>query len=128
MSVVAAANLALSIALTPVLGLEGPALGTAVPFALAAPFVLRLSLEVSGASVGELAREAWLPAYGLGAALAAVLAVVSATVPLDSLAVVTALLVGSPLAYWLAYGAFVLTSDERGLVKQVGAGYLPRRA
>ena len=123
---VAVANLSLSIALTPVLGLEGPALGTAVPFALAAPFVLRLTLEVSGASVRELAREAWLPAYGLGALLAATLALIAALVELDSLLEVTALLVGGPLAYWLAYAAFVLTTAERSLVAGVARGYLGR--
>jgi len=124
LSVVAAANLALSLALTPALGLEGPALGTAVPFVLAAPFVLRLTLAVSGASAGDLLREAWLPAYGLGALLAVALALVSALVALDSLVVVTALLVGGPLAYWLIYAAVFLSHEERTLVAGVARGYL----
>lgn len=123
LSGVAVANLALSLALTPVLGLEGPALGTAVPFVLAAPFVLRLTLAVSGATVSELLRQAWLPAYGLGAVLAVVLAVVNAFVALDSLVVLTAVLIGGPLAYWLAYAAIFLSRDERALVAGLLKGY-----
>ena len=115
-AIVAASNLALSIALTPILGVEGPALGTAVPFALAAPFVLRLTLEVSGATVAELMRAAWLPAYGLGALLAAALGLLQALLPIDSLAVLSVLLVGGPLVYWLAYGLLVMSADERALV------------
>ncbi len=124
LSAVAIANLGLSVALTPVLGLEGPALGTAVPFALAAPFVLRLTLAVSGASVRELMREAWIPAYCLGALLAGALALVSAFLTLDSLAVLTALLIGGPLAYWLIYAVVFLSRDERALVAGVARGYL----
>lgn len=128
MAGVAVANLTLSLALTPALGLEGPAIGTTVPFALAAPFVLRISLAVSGASAGELLREAWVPAYGLGAVLAAGLVLVGAFVELDSLVAVTALLLGGPLAYWLAYAAFVLSPGERLLVASVARGYLGRPA
>ena len=128
LSVVALANLALSIALTPVVGVEGPALGTAIPFVVAAPLVLRLSLGVSGATVAELARQAWLPAYGLGALLAGALALVEAVVGIDSLAGLVAALVAGPLAYWLAYGLLVLSPGERALVRQVARGYLPLRS
>src|SRR3954470_5462908 len=41
MVVVAGANLALSLVLTPILGLEGPALGTAIPYFVAFPFFVR---------------------------------------------------------------------------------------
>ena len=51
---VATANLVLSLALTPAVGLEGPALGTAIPFALAFPLLLRTGLGASGATLGEL--------------------------------------------------------------------------
>ena len=53
MIAVAAANLALSLVLTPELGLEGPALATALPFFLAFPFMLRLGLEASGVRLSE---------------------------------------------------------------------------
>ncbi|MEA2376641.1 MAG: hypothetical protein QOD13_548, partial [Thermoleophilaceae bacterium] len=55
MVVVAASNLTLSLILTPELGLEGPAVGTAVPFVVAFPFMLRLGLSASGASLGDVA-------------------------------------------------------------------------
>ena len=61
-------NLALSLVLTPELGIEGPALATAIPFFLAFPLLLRAGLSASGAPLGELARRAWLPAYSLGLA------------------------------------------------------------
>jgi Polysaccharide biosynthesis C-terminal domain len=53
---VAVANLVLALVLTPELGLEGPALATAVPFVVAFPIALRVALGASGASAGELAR------------------------------------------------------------------------
>ena len=52
-------NLALSLVLTPELGIEGPALGTAIPFFLAFPLLLRAGLSASGAPLAELARRAW---------------------------------------------------------------------
>ena len=48
MIVVAATNLALSLVLTPELGLEGPAIAIALPFFLAFPFLLRLGLRAVG--------------------------------------------------------------------------------
>ena len=59
----AALNLVLALVLTPELGLEGPALATAIPFFLAFPLLLSVGLDASGAPLGELARRAWLPAY-----------------------------------------------------------------
>ena len=48
MSAAAALNVGLSLVLTPELGLEGPALATAVAFVLAFPFLLRLGLRAGG--------------------------------------------------------------------------------
>jgi O-antigen/teichoic acid export membrane protein len=114
---VAAANLALSLALTPALGLEGPALGTAIPFALAFPVLLRLALAAAGATVRELAVRAWLPAYSLGAALAAGLIGLRLAVELDSLAEVAAAGLGGVLAYWAAFYGLWLAPGERELVR-----------
>ena len=77
MVVVAAANLALSLVLTPELGLEGPALATALPFFLAFPFLLRLGLRASGASLAELAAARVGAQLLLGALLAVVLRAVA---------------------------------------------------
>ena len=63
----AALNLVLALALTPSLELEGPALATAIPFLLAFPLLLGVGLRAGGGvRLGELARTAWLPAYGAG--------------------------------------------------------------
>ena len=117
---VAASNLALSLVLTPTIGLEGPALATAVPFFAAFPFMLRLGLRASGATPAELARRAWLPNYTLGAALAAALIAGRALLPMDSTIAVLALAAGGVLAYWGAFLAFVLSPEERALARRTG--------
>ena len=122
----AAANLALSLALTPWLGLEGPAIATASTFAAAFPFALRLSLRATGTTVGELARRAWIPAYGLGLALGAVLGAVQLFAPVESTAVLVVLLVAGPLAYWTVFAAVLLSTHERRLIGQVLRGYRGR--
>lgn len=116
---IAVLNLALTLALTPSLGLEGPALGTAVAYVVGFPFLLRIGLEASGARVGELAREAWLPAYALGAGLAGLLVVARLLWELDSLPALAAVLLGGPALYWLAYAALILRPHERALVADV---------
>jgi O-antigen/teichoic acid export membrane protein len=123
MVVVAASNLTLSLILTPELGLEGPAVGTAVPFVVAFPFMLRLGLSASGASLGDVARRAWAPNYVLGALLAASLVLGRVALPMDRTAAVMGLAVLGVLVYWGAFYRFVLASDERELVR----GLLGRR-
>lgn len=116
---IAALNLALSVALTPSLGLEGPALGTAISYLVGFPFLLRLALRATGADLGELAREAWLPAYVIGFLLAVLLVAARTVFELDSLVGVLALLAGGPLLYWLLYATVVLRPDERALARAV---------
>lgn len=117
MLVVASSNLALSLILTPKLGVEGPAVATAVPFFAAFPFLLRLGLRASGASVGELARRAWGPNYALGLALAALLILGRVVLPMDSTAAVVGLAAACLLLFWAAFYRFVLAVDERALVR-----------
>jgi hypothetical protein len=121
---VATANLALSLALTPELGLEGPALGTAIPFVLAFPLLLRLGLSIGDVRVGELARRAWLPAYSLGVVLAAALVALRLTAAPESLGAVAATAAGGLLAYWTAFYLLWLDPDERRLVR----GLVSRRS
>jgi O-antigen/teichoic acid export membrane protein len=123
MIVVAATNLALSLVLTPELGIEGPAIATAAPFFAAFPFLLRLGLRASGAPLSDLARRAWTPNYALGAALAAGLVLGRAAFPMDRTAAVMGLAVGGVLAYWGVFYGFVLDADERALAR----GLLRRR-
>ena len=113
MACTAALNLVLTLILTPELGLEGPALGTAIPFALAFPVLLRVGLRASGATLAELARAAWLPAYGLALVLAGALLGLRALLDPDSLPVVVALAGGGVLAYWIAFYGIALSADER---------------
>ena len=111
-------NLALALVLTPELGLEGPALATAIPFLLAFPLLVRVGLDASGARLGELARRAWLPAYSLGALLAAVLVGVRLALEPDSLVAVLGLAAGGVLAYWAVFFLLVLDRSERRILSR----------
>lgn len=124
---VAVANLVLSVALTPSLGLEGVTLGTAVPYLLMFPFMLRMMLKETSVPVSELARRCWLPVYSTGLALAAALVVVRLVAPLDTLAEVGGAAVGGVLAYWVAFYLVWFAPDERRLVKDIARGLLPGR-
>ena len=122
----AAANLALTLALTPSLELEGPAIATAVTFVVAFPFALRLSLRATGATLGELATRAWAPAYGLGLALGAALIGLRELAAVESLLALVVALVAGPLAYWAAFALVFLSGEERLLVRRVLSGYRGR--
>jgi O-antigen/teichoic acid export membrane protein len=111
-------NLALALALTPELGLEGPALATAIPFVLAFPLLLRVGLEASGARLAELAGRAWLPAYSLGALLAVALLTARAVLEPETLPAVVGLAAGGVLAYWAAFYWLVLGPSERRLLRR----------
>jgi O-antigen/teichoic acid export membrane protein len=117
MSSAAALNVVLALVLTPELGLEGPAVATAVAFVLAFPFLLRLGLRSGGVGLGELARVAWLPAYSLGALLAGALIAVRLAAEPTGLPAVTAAGLAGLIGYWLAYYAIVLDAGERALVR-----------
>ena len=114
---VAVANLGVALILTPELGLEGPALATAIPFFVAFPAMLRVGLSASGAGLGELARRAWLPAYGLGTGLAGALVAVRLVADPETLPAVLGAATGGVLAYWLAFRVWVLDPEERALVR-----------
>jgi O-antigen/teichoic acid export membrane protein len=118
MVVVASLNLILSLSLTPAIGLEGPAVATAVPFFLAFPVLLRLGMRASGATTAELARRAWAPNYSLGAGLAVALIAGRAALPMDSTVAVLGLAAGGVLAYWGVFWFGVLEADERGLLSR----------
>ncbi len=119
LSRVAAANLALSLILTPLVGLEGPALGTAIPFFVAFPFFLRLSRSAIPVALERMAREAWLPAYSLGLALGAGLVLLRLLVPLDSLPAVVGAGAGGLALYWAAFYLAWLAPGERALVRSL---------
>jgi len=118
----AGVNIVLSLALTPSLGLEGVAIGTALPLVLVFPALLRNALAPAELGVGELARRAWAPAYALGLALALALVAARAGFGLDSLASVLATSVAGLALYWVAYAVLFLTPTERALLRRLPAG------
>jgi O-antigen/teichoic acid export membrane protein len=117
MVVLAVSNLILALVLTPEVGVEGPALATTIPFVLAFPLMLRNGLLVSGASVSELVRRAFAPAYALGALLAAILVAVRLLADPEGLAAVGVLSVGGVLGYWAACYWLSFDESERALVR-----------
>jgi O-antigen/teichoic acid export membrane protein len=116
---IAALNLALSLALTPSLGVKGPAIGTAAAYVVFFPLMLRIGLAAGGVSLAELARAAWVPAYALGAVLGAVMVALRLALDPHGTVVVIALVVAGPLAYWAAYVLLVLDGSERALVRSL---------
>jgi len=121
--IAAIANLGISLALTPFIGLEGVAIGTTVPYLVAFPFTVQLIRSVVPVSLSELAREVWIPAATLGVALAAALGAVRLTAELDSAPAVAGLGALGLVLYWIAYYVIWLRPDERVLVR----GLLPGR-
>jgi O-antigen/teichoic acid export membrane protein len=125
---VALSNLAISLALTPPLGLEGVVIGTAVPYLAAFPFLLRIVLAEVSVPVSQLVRESFLPAQSLGLALAAGLAAVRAVIPLDTVGLVLAVAIVGVAAYWIAFYSFFLGASERRLVRDIVAGVVAPRS
>ncbi|MGH2715357.1 MAG: lipopolysaccharide biosynthesis protein [Thermoleophilaceae bacterium] len=117
MVVIATLNLALSLVLTPELGLEGPALATAIPFTLAFPAMLRLGMRASGVRLTDVLGGAYIPTLTLGGFLA--FGLVSLRLALDpqTLPAVLGMAAGGVLAYWLALYRLVLAPGERALVR-----------
>ena len=116
---VALVNLVLSLALTPLLGLEGVALGTTLGYMAILPFWLRYVLRRFSIPVGELARAAWVPAYSAGAIAAGIPLLARLILPVDSLPVVLAVLAGAVAVAWAVIFAGFFSADERRLVREV---------
>jgi len=124
---VALGDVVLALALTPVLGLEGVALANSLPYVLLFPVLLGLTLREVRVGLGVLLRDAFAPAYLLGAALAAVLAVVRLVADPGTLPAVAAAALAAQLAYWFAYYLVWLDESERALVRGVVGDLLSRR-
>ena len=116
---IALTNLALSLILTPLLGLEGVVLGTTIAYVSVFPFFIHYFVKYFSVTVRDFAREAWIPAYSLGAVLALALVALRAVVGLDSLAVVLVVAVGGVIAYFIAYYAIWLNPSERRLARGI---------
>jgi O-antigen/teichoic acid export membrane protein len=121
---VAVGNVVLALALTAPLGLEGVAVATAVPYLAMFPVLLRAALSAVPVAARRLALESALPAWSLGAALAAALGALRLTAHPSSGAAV-GIAVGGVVAYWIAFYALWLRPHERSLVREVAFGLLP---
>jgi len=127
-AIIAAVNLLLSLVLTPALGLLGPALGTAIPFFLAFPYVLRTGLSIVDVTVRTLVRQVWLPAYSLGVALAVFLAAVRVAVGLEQTATLMCSAAAGVATYWGAFYSLCLARAERTELRNVLGGALGTRS
>lgn len=116
---VAGVNLALSIVLTAWLGLVGVAIGTTGGYLLMTPYFASFAFKGRGVTVGEFARRVWIPAYGTGLLLAAILLGVRLAVPLDHLWSVLAVAGVAVAGYWAFFYFFLTRPDERDLVRVV---------
>jgi O-antigen/teichoic acid export membrane protein len=123
---VALLNVVLSLALTPSLGLNGVVLGTVISNIAGFPFFMAMALSAFPVTLGEFAREAWLPAYATGAVLGAALLVVRASLHLESFVAVAAVGLLAVFAYWAIYYAGWLRPNERALVKNVAFALIGR--
>jgi O-antigen/teichoic acid export membrane protein len=123
---VAICNAALSLALTPWLGLNGLVLGTTIPYVLAFPAFLRLALPEFGVSLAELAREVWLPAYSTAIVVAAGLIALRLSVELSTAPICVAAGVGALLTYWSMYYLVWLRPSERLLMRSLARTLVAR--
>ena len=122
----ALANVVLSLILTPMIGLEGVVIGTALPNFVIVPVILRLAVGTFGISVHELEQRVWIPAFSLAAVLAAALVCVRIFASPQGIVQVAAVCVASLLAYWLAYFLIWLDPGERILVRDMGRAVTSR--
>jgi O-antigen/teichoic acid export membrane protein len=125
---VALSNLAISLALTPSLGLEGVTIGTAVPYFAAFPFLLRAARDLVPVPGRRLATQAFLPAYSLGIALALARGFARVAFDLVTIGPLLAVAFGGVVAYWVCFYAIWLVPHERQLVRDIAAGLLPSRS
>ena len=116
---IAILNLCISLALTPWLGLEGVVLGTTIAYVAVLPVFLRIIIRSFPVTVGELAREVWLPAYSLAILLALALVAARLALPLDTLPAVAGAAAAGILSYFAAYYLVWLRPAERRLLRAV---------
>jgi O-antigen/teichoic acid export membrane protein len=109
-------NLGLSVALTPWLGLEGVALGTAIPYLLLFPVVMRLILRDFPVGFGRLARVAMLPAYATAAVTAIAVGALRLLAEPDGVVAVGLTAVGGLAVAFAFYAVVWLAPAERGML------------
>ena len=121
---VAAINLAITLSLTASIGIYGPIIGVMTGFAVSLCISFPVAARIAGATLRDVAREAWLPAYSTAALLAGLLLLVRSLVDLTSAGAAIATLAAGPLVYWLLFAVLWARSDEIVLVRRT---LLPHR-
>ncbi|MEA2494993.1 MAG: hypothetical protein QOJ29_2904 [Thermoleophilaceae bacterium] len=112
-------NLAVSLALTPSMGLNGVVIGTVAGYALTFVPWLRFTTRFLPVTYRDYWREIVLPPLALGVPLAAALLIVRVAIPLENVAVVASVAVGAVALYFVAYWAFAMDANERALARSL---------
>jgi O-antigen/teichoic acid export membrane protein len=122
----AVGNLALSLALTPSLGLNGVVIGTAVPNWIVAPLILRVGMQAFEVELDDLVRDVWIPVFSLAVPLAAGVGALRLGLDLDTVPLVAGVAIGSVLLYWAAFAKLWLKPGERTLVRDLARTFTGR--
>ncbi len=107
-------NLVISVALAPVLGINGVIIGTLVGFGITAPLYIRLVLRELAMSLRDFLRAAVSPILPWTALFAALLAATAQLVQPTGLLAVAACCVPAGVVYTAGVVRFAMTSEERG--------------
>lgn len=114
---VAGANLALSLALTPWLGLEGVVLGTVIPNVVSLPAFLYVALREFPVTRADMVREVWIPGYTACLVAVIVLLPLRLSVDLASLPALILATVAALAAAWASFWFGFMTDGERRLAR-----------
>lgn len=121
-SCVALLSLALSLALTPVLGLDGVVLGTSAANFAMVPVIIGIYCRVFEVPVRVLVQDAFLPAYATGVALALLEFAGRALLPVERLSVLFALVALVLSGYAAIVYSLWLRASERILIRTLASG------
>jgi O-antigen/teichoic acid export membrane protein len=116
---VALVNLTLSLILTPLIGLDGVVLGTAIPQIVMIPYFVGLIRRTFDVGWRELVREAFMPAWKVGALLAVALGAVRLAFDLDTLVPVLLVTGTAMFAGYGLYAVLFLRDYERALIRNL---------
>lgn len=125
---VAVLNLAVSLALTPWLGLDGVVLGTSLPYALLVPAFAWLVCRTFAVPVATFLREGFAVAYAAGAGLAGAELLARTALPIERPAVLVSAIALGLAGYALAVYRVGLRPRERLLVRTTLSGAWGRLA
>jgi O-antigen/teichoic acid export membrane protein len=116
---IAIGNLVCSVAFTAWLGLEGVMIGTVIPYVVGFPFFLRKAARTFGVPVREMVAVALMPAWAVGAGLAAVLVAARLALEPDTLVEVAGMALVALAAAYATWAALFFGTDERRLVRSL---------